>query len=130
MSSEKHRQINAHIIDSLYVEGSLLLVEETRESNENSSLLIDDAFTNNQAKYVKKPIIEGWDIELNEKSGKDLKIFVKAGPIYEKPEVGYFLSSSKVESQVQDLQMINYLLVAKYVHFFHFFAHYAAQHSL
>ena len=103
--NEMHRKINAQIIDMLYIDESILLVEKTsQETNEKSNLLYEDDLTNEQAKYVKKPIkIQDWDIKEDENRKKEIEEFVIASMIYEKPEVTHFLSLSKMNKLVNDL---------------------------
>ncbi len=104
--NETHRKINAQIVDMLYENESILLVEKSsQEINEESSLLCEDELINDQAKYVKKPIkIQGWDVEYNENSIKELKEFVTASMIYEKPRASYFLSPFRINRISNDLE--------------------------
>lgn len=104
--SETHKKINAQIVDMLYENESILLVEKSsQEINEESNLLHEDELINEQAKYVKTPIkIQGWDIEDNENRITELKEFVTASMIYEKPRASYFLSSSRISRISNDLE--------------------------
>lgn len=103
---EMHRMINAQIIDMLYEQESILLVEKsTQEINENLSLSDKEEDAISQAKYVRQPIqVDGWDIEDDEIRIKELGKYVRACMIYEEPKVIHFLSYSKTTRLYEDLE--------------------------
>ncbi len=105
-NNEIHKEINAQIVDTLYEDESILLVEETsQENNEQSKILYENEILPEQAKYVKKAIkIQGWDIEFDENRRKELHEFVKASTIYKKPKVSDFLTLSKITKVDKDLE--------------------------
>ncbi len=92
-----HRRINAQIVDQLYFDKTVLLVEKSSQTtNENSVILNFGKEFDVQAKYVTQSIaIQGWDTEENASSLRELRDFIRNDAISIKPEVAYFISQKK-----------------------------------
>lgn len=102
---DEHKRINGQIVDMLYVDESILLIEKTKPRKNGGSSLPIDHDSNKQAKYVTKPIpIQGWDIELDENRLKVLNEFITANMICKQPKVVHFLSLSTLSQWRDDLE--------------------------
>lgn len=102
--NDNHRRINGEMIDMLYVDEGILLIEKPTKEREGESNRLYDLAPNEQAKYVTKPIpTQGWDIEEDENLRKELYEYVNANMIYEEPRATLILSSSRVQQFANSL---------------------------